>query len=39
VRHSLADISKASSKLGYAPQFSARDGLLKALDWYVKKEF
>lgn len=36
VRHSEADISKAASLLGYAPAFSAQDGLLKAMQWYVE---
>jgi UDP-N-acetylglucosamine 4-epimerase len=34
VRHSQADISKASSLLGYAPQFDVDRGLDEALDWY-----
>jgi UDP-N-acetylglucosamine 4-epimerase len=34
VRHSLADISKASRLLGYAPTHSLADGLKAALDWY-----
>jgi UDP-N-acetylglucosamine 4-epimerase len=36
VRHSLADISKAASKLGYAPQWSVRDGLELTLPWYAE---
>ncbi len=35
VRHSLADITKAKSNIGYNPQFSVRDGLDKAAQWYV----
>ncbi len=35
VRHSLADISKASKLLGYNPQFSVQDGLDKATQWYI----
>jgi UDP-N-acetylglucosamine/UDP-N-acetylgalactosamine 4-epimerase len=35
VRHSLADISKAKDMLGYLPEFSVRDGLCKAIKWYV----
>ncbi len=35
VRHSLADISKAKTLFGYEPQFSVRDGLDKATDWYI----
>lgn len=36
VRHSLADISKISDSLGYAPIFSVKDGLDLAADWYMK---
>ena len=36
VRHSQADISKASSLLGYRPTHNAKDGLLEAMDWYIK---
>ena len=35
VRHSLADISKASELIGYTPQFSVKSGLDKAADWYL----
>ena len=35
VRHSLADISRAKTLLGYAPEFSVRDGLAKATRWYM----
>lgn len=35
VRHSLADISKARTLLGYAPSHRIREGLLEAMDWYV----
>ena len=34
VRHSLADISKARAKLGYAPTHSVRQGLREAMEWY-----
>ena len=37
VRHSLADISKAGKLLGYQPEYSVRDGLIKAADWYLRK--
>ncbi len=37
VRHSLADISKAQQLLGYSPEFSVRDGLDKAADWYLSR--
>lgn len=36
VRHSLADISKARTLLGYAPQFSVIKGLDKAAKWYLQ---
>nr|EPB97108.1 UDP-glucose 4-epimerase [Pseudomonas plecoglossicida NB2011] len=35
VRHSLADISKAQAALGYAPTFNIRDGIEKAMPWYI----
>ena len=35
VRHSLADISKAKTLLGYAPSHRIREGLVEAMDWYV----
>lgn len=34
VRHSLADISKAKSLLGYCPQYSLSDGLRQSVAWY-----
>jgi len=37
IRNSLADISKATSLLGYRPVYSVRDGIRKAASWYVKK--
>ncbi len=36
VRHSLADISKAKSLLGYDPSFSVKEGLRIAFEWYRK---
>jgi UDP-N-acetylglucosamine/UDP-N-acetylgalactosamine 4-epimerase len=36
VRHSLADISKASSLLGYQPSHRIWEGLVEAMDWYVR---
>jgi len=36
VRHSLADISKADSLLGYAPVQRAREGLALAMEWYCR---
>ena len=35
VRHSLADISRAKTLLGYDPQFDVRQGLAKAGEWYA----
>lgn len=35
IRHSLADISKARTLLGYEPQYSIRGGLEKAGKWYM----
>jgi len=37
VKHSLADISKATRLLGYAPDVSVEEGLKKAFEWYKKK--
>ncbi|SEG57157.1 NAD-dependent epimerase/dehydratase family protein [Marinobacterium lutimaris] len=36
VRHSLADIGKASEKLGYAPEYRILDGISKAMPWYIE---
>ena len=36
VRHSLADIGKARSLLGYAPNHDVGAGLREAVGWYVK---
>ena len=35
VRHSLADIGKATSLLGYAPTHRVDEGLSVAMEWYV----
>jgi UDP-N-acetylglucosamine 4-epimerase len=35
VRHSQADISKAGSKLGYAPEYRIVEGIAKAMPWYL----
>jgi UDP-N-acetylglucosamine/UDP-N-acetylgalactosamine 4-epimerase len=35
VRHSLADITKARSLLGYEPSHRIKQGLIEAMDWYV----
>lgn len=36
VRHSQADVSKARTLLGYAPQYDIRAGLQAAMPWYVQ---
>lgn len=36
VRHSQADISKAGSKLGYAPEYRIMEGIAKAMPWYIE---
>ncbi len=36
IPHSLADISKARKFLGYDPQFSFREGLHTATEWYYR---
>ncbi len=38
VRPSLADIDKAGRLLGYSPTHSVRNGLLEAIDWYVRSK-
>jgi UDP-N-acetylglucosamine/UDP-N-acetylgalactosamine 4-epimerase len=35
VRHSQADISKATNKLGYVPEYRIMDGIAKAMPWYL----
>ena len=35
VRHSLADITRAQTLLGYAPVYDVREGLRLAGDWYA----
>jgi UDP-N-acetylglucosamine 4-epimerase len=35
VRHSLADITRASKRLGYAPTHTLSTGLVEAMSWYV----
>ena len=35
VRHSLADINKANSLLGYSPRSRVHDGLKLAMPWYI----
>ena len=36
VRHSQADVSKAERLLGYEPEFVIKDGIAKAMPWYVR---
>lgn len=36
VRHSQADIGKAVSKLGYAPEFRIMEGIGRAMPWYIE---
>jgi UDP-N-acetylglucosamine/UDP-N-acetylgalactosamine 4-epimerase len=36
VRHSLASIDKARSRLGYQPTHTISDGMKEAMDWYVR---
>lgn len=36
VRHSQADIGKAASKLGYAPEYRIFEGIAKAMPWYLE---
>lgn len=38
VRHSLADISKAKSMLGYQPTHTLQQGLVEAASWYIGRE-
>ncbi|WP_421418993.1 NAD-dependent epimerase/dehydratase family protein [Pseudoalteromonas lipolytica] len=37
VRHSQADIQKASVNLGYDPLFDIKSGIKKAVKWYLKE--
>jgi UDP-N-acetylglucosamine 4-epimerase len=39
VRHSLADISKAKSLLGYEPRFNVSNGMKETVAWYVRKPY
>ncbi|SDN01477.1 SDR family oxidoreductase [Polaromonas sp. JS666] len=36
VRHSLASIDKARSRLGYQPTHTIAEGMKEAMDWYVR---
>ena len=35
IRHSLADISKAKTLLGYEPEYDIKKGIIRAGDWYA----
>jgi nucleoside-diphosphate-sugar epimerase len=37
IKHSLADISRASLELGYHPKAHFHDGLKKTVDWYLEE--
>lgn len=37
VRHSLADIARARSELGYSPEYDLAKGLQSALPWYLEQ--
>ncbi len=37
VMHSLADISKAKTLLGYEPEYSIQEGLREAARWYINE--
>lgn len=37
VRHSLADISKAKSLLGYQPEVTVKEGLATTFEWYRRQ--
>jgi nucleoside-diphosphate-sugar epimerase len=39
VKHSLADISRARSLLGFEPQVDLRTGLQLTIDWWAKSRF
>ena len=38
VKHSLADISKAKTLLGYDPTVSVEEGLRQTYEWYKLKK-
>lgn len=37
VRHSLADVEKATRELGYRPSHTVAQGMAEALPWYVRR--
>lgn len=36
VRHSQADINKAEKTLGYCPEIKVKEGIIKAMPWYLR---
>jgi UDP-glucose 4-epimerase len=38
IRHSLADIARASQELGYQPKVQFREGLRKTVEWYLEEK-
>lgn len=38
VKHSQADISKATELIGYEPQYRIREGLEESMEWYLNHE-
>jgi UDP-glucose 4-epimerase len=38
VRHSWADVQAARRLIGYEPRVSLRDGLQRAVDWFLDRE-
>ena len=36
IRHSLADITRAQTRLGFAPTHTLADGLREAMPWYLQ---
>jgi UDP-N-acetylglucosamine 4-epimerase len=36
IKHSNADISKASDLLGFSPSWNFKEGIKKAIDWYIQ---
>src|SRR5262249_42477516 len=38
IRHSVADISRSVSLLGYAPTLGFEDGIAEAMDWYAAQQ-
>jgi UDP-N-acetylglucosamine/UDP-N-acetylgalactosamine 4-epimerase len=36
IRHSRAEIAKASAQLGFAPRYTVRTGLQSAVEWYAE---